>query len=278
MSARPSMWTTTRHSSAVSVSSPSLLDALAVGEVRHALQRAELLEDELPLVDAAAALHDHVLDVHLDEDVLVGDLSSAPNSNSPSGQLKKLKAVSWICSRTACSRVARSMTPCSRRMPPMRRALAGLLLRGERRLELRGADRAGLHEPLAERQQLRHARRRSRSCPLRKKILPDSSLAADGERAALGAHLHQLEDVGETELLQVALEKHRPAPSPSRYAGCHPSRVSPSDNRRQTKNHKRSCTAAGSLSISRSFEHALGETDQDGVTLALTRGAPREKP
>src|SRR5450756_1538723 len=49
----------------------AILHALAVGEVRHALQRAELLEDELPLVDAAAAFHDHVLDVHLDEDVLV---------------------------------------------------------------------------------------------------------------------------------------------------------------------------------------------------------------
>ena len=44
--------------------------------------------------------------------------------------------------------------------------------------------------------------------PLRKKILPDSP-SPDGERPRLGAHLHELEDVGKTELLQVALQKHR---------------------------------------------------------------------
>ena len=72
MSARPSMWTTTRHSSAVRVRLPSSSHVVAVGEVRDALERAELLEDELPLVDAAAALHDDRLDAHLDEDVLLG--------------------------------------------------------------------------------------------------------------------------------------------------------------------------------------------------------------
>ena len=52
----------------------ALFDVLAVGQVRHALERPEVLEDQLPLVDAAAAFHDDVLDVHLDEDVLVGDV------------------------------------------------------------------------------------------------------------------------------------------------------------------------------------------------------------
>ncbi len=46
--------------------------------------------------------------------------SSDPNSNSPSLQLKKLNAASWIWSRTAASSVARSMTPFCSRMVPMR--------------------------------------------------------------------------------------------------------------------------------------------------------------
>ena len=46
--------------------------------------------------------------------------------------------------------------------------------------------------------------------PVAEEDLARLALATDGERAALGTHLHQLEDVGETELLQVALEKHRP--------------------------------------------------------------------
>ena len=58
--------------------------------------------------------------------------------------------------------------------------------------------------------------------PLRKKILPDSPVPADGERAALGAHLHELEDIGETELLQVALEKHGPPFGWSRRKGTAP--------------------------------------------------------
>ena len=138
-----------------------------------------------------------------------GGLSPAPNSNSPSVQLKKLKAVSWICSRTACSSVSRSMRPCSRRMPPEARAVRGLLLRGERLLELRVADGAGLDEPLAERQQLRRGVGVG-DHPVAEEDLARLAVPADGERAALGAHLHELEDVGETELLQVALEKHRP--------------------------------------------------------------------
>src|SRR5665647_1903044 len=82
--------------------------------------------------------------------------SSALNSNSPSSQLKNLKAVSWICSRTACSRVPRSMTPLPRRTAPMRAPSPSLFLRRERRLRLRGADGARLHEAFAQGQVLRH--------------------------------------------------------------------------------------------------------------------------
>ncbi len=46
--------------------------------------------------------------------------SSALKENSPSAQLKKSKAASWICSRTASSSVARAMNSFSSRMVPMR--------------------------------------------------------------------------------------------------------------------------------------------------------------
>ena len=66
---------------------------------------------------------------------------------------------------------------------------------------------AGLHQTLAERQRLRH-REGVVDEPVAEEDLAPLIVAADRERARLGAHLHELEDVGETELLQVALEKH----------------------------------------------------------------------
>ncbi len=73
MSWRPSIQHTTRHWSGASLTPAVLFDDVVVAQSRHALERAERGEDELPLVDPPAALHDHRLDVHLDEDVLVGD-------------------------------------------------------------------------------------------------------------------------------------------------------------------------------------------------------------
>ncbi len=84
-----------------------------------------------------------------------GGLSSAPNSNSPSDQLKKLKAVSWICSRTATSSVSRSMKPFSSSIAADAGTLARPLLSRQGLLELVRGDRAGLDQALAERQQLR---------------------------------------------------------------------------------------------------------------------------
>ena len=134
--------------------------------------------------------------------------SSAPNSNSPSAQLKKLKAASWICSRTACSSVARSID-------------AGL--EQDRRRCARphptssARSRATLSCSAVTAPDLTRRSPRGRCCGTRVGVVDEAVAeedlaplvaAPDGERPGLGAHLHQLEDVGETELLQVALEKH----------------------------------------------------------------------
>ena len=84
-----------------------------------------------------------------------GGLSSAPNSNSPSVQLKKLKAVSWICSRTAVLERPAVEVALSKQDVSETGALRRLLLRGEGLFELRAADGPGFDEAFAERQQLR---------------------------------------------------------------------------------------------------------------------------
>ena len=209
MSARPSMWTMTRHSSAVSVRLALAVHVLAVGEVRHPLQRAELLEDELPLVDAAAALHDHRLDVHLDEDVLLGravlgaelELAVGPAEEVEGGVLDLLPH--RLLERLA---VDAALLQQDVAQPGV---VGGPALGRERLPELLAADGARLDQALAQGQQLRR-RVGVRDHPVAEEDPARLALAADGQRAALGAHLHQLKDIGETELLQVALKKHRP--------------------------------------------------------------------
>ena len=113
-----------------------VVHVVAVGKVRDALQRAELLEDERPLVDAAAALHDDRLDAHLDEDVLLGgtvvgaelELAVGPAEEVEGGVLDLL--THRLLEGAA---VEASLLEEDAAQPG---ALRRLLLRGERLLEL----------------------------------------------------------------------------------------------------------------------------------------------
>ena len=99
---------------------------------------------------------------------------------------------------------------------------------------------ARLHETLAERQVLRHREGVVDEAVAEEDLAPLLP-TADRERPRLGAHLHQLEDVGETELLQVALEKHC---SPRSAAGPRPSTAVRLLHRQRRANLKTTTRAA----------------------------------
>ena len=266
MSWRPSIQQIARHWSGVTVTPPSCCDDVVVAQVRHALERAELVEDELPLVEPAHAFHDHRLDVHLDEDVVVdllvgleGELAFAPAEEVE-------RRVLDLGADGALERGPVDVAVLEQDLADAA-LLVGLRLLDERLLELLAGDVARLHETLAERHGAGLAEGEVDQ-PGLEEDLARLLLALDRERAGLGAHLHELEHVGKAELSQVALQEH------PRLSSRRPGRSSAGD---RTRHRTRRPTARRFVIGNTGPELSLARPRRESYSMSLGPSRPTSR-